>query len=74
MFKTAVRADGTIQLGELAQQRGFRPGTPVEVAISRAGGLLLISIDDSHALDVKPSAMVSARVWRQLTGVRREEG
>lgn len=57
MLKTAVMANGSVQLGEDAYRLGFRPGTPVDVIVTRAGTLIVV-IDDTPALDVKFSALV----------------
>lgn len=46
MIKAHVRPDGSLPLGEAAERIGFRPGTVVEVIVTRAGSLIL-AIDDS---------------------------
>lgn len=45
-YKSVARADGSLSLGPDAWAAGFKPGTVVEVIVTRAGSLIL-SIDDS---------------------------
>lgn len=51
MYRTAIRSDGCLPLGEAAQSLGYVPGTPVDVIVTSAGSLI-VRIDDSPVLDV----------------------
>ena len=46
MHKAAVRADGSLLLGQQAERLGFAPGVVVEVIATRAGTLIL-AVDQS---------------------------
>lgn len=71
VYRTAVRADGTLPLGDVAQRLGYAPGTPVDVIVTSAGSLL-IAIDDTPALDV-PYSVSLATVAAHQKALREQE-
>lgn len=62
VYRTAVRADGCLPLGDAARHLGFAPGALVDVIVTASGSLIL-RIDDTPALDVpfKPLTGGAAR-------------
>lgn len=65
MRTEVVRADGTIQLGEHARLAGYRPGAAVQVLVTSAGSVIL-SLDDTPALDVPYSSLRGGAVRKAL--------
>lgn len=67
---TAVRADGTVPLGEDAARLGFRPGALVQVIVTRAGSLIL-ALDDEPATVEAPCRPLPRRAREPLAIGRR---
>lgn len=71
MLVTAIRADGTVQLGEDARRLGFVPGRLVEV-IRTSGGSLILALHDGSATTVEGTATrLPAPKARRAIGSRR---
>lgn len=62
MFRTAVRSDGALVLGDDARRLGFEPGALVDVIVTRAGSLIL-ALNDETAIEAPYKAL--PRVRRQ---------
>lgn len=60
MLRTAVRADGTIPLGDAAHRLGFTPGTLVDVIVTSAGTLIL-AVNDTVTVDLVVRPLKSRR-------------
>jgi len=60
-YKSAVRSDGCLPLGEAAWRAGFTPGTLVSISRLITGNLLIV-IDDEQPLDLPP---LKGRTTRQ---------
>lgn len=69
MHRTAVRADGTLPLGDDARRLGFAPGALVDVIVTSAGSLIL-AINQDAPLEV-PFRRLTAPMERRMIGRRR---
>lgn len=72
MRRTAIAADGSLQLGEAARCIGFAPGAVVDVIVTRSGSLILALADDAQVLDLPAVRLPAGQERRALVdGARR---
>lgn len=66
MFRTYIRPDGTLPIGEAARCLGFAPGAVVDVIVTRAGSLILALADDAEAVELDVMKLPPGRARQAL--------
>jgi hypothetical protein len=69
-YRTAVRSDGCIPLGDAAARLGFRPGVLVDVIVTRAGSLILAINEDVPTYDATWKPLVGTAARKALAAGR----
>ena len=70
MRKSVVQPDGAIQLGEDAIRAGFRPGSLVDVILTRAGSVILALDTSPPPIDAEFKALVGGAAQLAMRGRR----
>ena len=70
MFLAEIGPDGSLQLGEDARRAGYRPGTLVQVIITRAAGTLILALHDEPVMIDAPARRLPAAAAAVVRALR----
>lgn len=71
MYRTTVRPDGSVQLGEAARAAGYAAGQTIDVILTRSGSLILALADDSEAIEIDVTRLPPGRARAALVEGKR---
>lgn len=71
MYRTHIKPDGTIHLGEQARAAGYRPGQLVDVALSSTGTLYVMPSEAVEEIEILASRLPAGRARQAVVEGRR---